>query len=80
MVAPESNRPTWLDDHRIAYTARGAFHVVDVTTGAEVATVPGPAWGDKAVLASDGIHWYDVQTIGHVTRHLMVNFADRPRR
>jgi len=51
-----------------------------VTTGAEVATVPGPAWGDKAVLASDGIHWYDVQTIGHVTRHLMVNFADRPRR
>jgi hypothetical protein len=79
-VAPESDRPMWLDDHRIAYAARGAFHVVDVTTGAEVATLPGPEWGQKAVLASDGVHWYDVQLIGHVTRHLIVNFADRPWR
>ncbi len=70
----------WLDEHRIAYAARGAFRVVDVTTGVEVATVPGPSWGDKAVLASDGVHWYDVQMFGHVTRHLLVNFADRPRR
>ena len=79
-VVPESDRPTWLDDHRIAYAARGAFHVVDVTTGAEVATLPGPAWGQEAVLASDGVHWYDVQLFGHVTRHLIVNFADRPWR
>jgi hypothetical protein len=79
-VVPESERPTWLDDHRIAYAARGAFHVVDVTTGTEVATVPGPAWGQRAVLASDGVHWYDLQTIGHVTRHLLVNFAERPWR
>jgi len=79
-VAPESDRPMWLDDHRISYAARGAFHIVDVTTGAELATVPGPDWGQTAVLAADGIHWYDVQLIGRVTRHLMVNFADRPRR
>lgn len=77
VVVPESNRPMWLDDHRISYAARGAFHVVDVTTGIEVATVPGPAWGQRAVLASDGVHWYDLSTIGHVTRHLLVNFADR---
>ena len=77
-VTPESHRSMWLDDHRIAYAARGAFHVVDVTTGAEVATLPGPEWGEKAVLAPDGVHWYDVQLIGHVTRHLLVNFADRP--
>jgi hypothetical protein len=68
----------WLDDHRISYAARGAFHIVDVTTGAEVATLPGPAWGRQAVSASDGVHWYDLGTIGHVTRHLLVNFADRP--
>jgi hypothetical protein len=80
VVFPESNRPMWLDDHRISYAARGAFHVIDVTTGAEVATVPGPAWGQRAVLASDGVHWYDLGTIGHVTRHLLVNFADRPWR
>jgi hypothetical protein len=51
-----------------------------VTTGVEVATLPGPAWGQRAVLASDGVHWYDLQMIGHVTRHLLVNFADRPWR
>jgi serine/threonine protein kinase/Tol biopolymer transport system component len=79
-VVPESDRPMWLDDHRIAYAAHGAFHVVDVTTGAEVATLPGPEWGQKAVLASDGVHWYDIQLFGHVTRHLIVNFADRPWR
>jgi hypothetical protein len=79
-VVPESNRVTWLDDHRVAYAAKGAFHVVDVTTGAEVATAPGPGWGQRAVLASDGIRWYDLQVIAHVTRHLLVNFADRPWR
>jgi hypothetical protein len=79
-LATESERPMWLDDHRIAYAAGGAFHVVDVTTGGEVATLPGPAWGQRAVLAGDGIHWYDLQMIGHVTRHLLVNFADRPWR
>jgi Protein kinase domain/WD40-like Beta Propeller Repeat len=78
VVFPESHRPMWLDDHRISYAARGAFHIIDVTTGAEVATVPGPAWGQRAVPASDGVHWYDLGTIGHVTRHLLVNFADRP--
>jgi predicted Ser/Thr protein kinase len=78
-VAPESDRPMWLDDRRIAYAARGAFHIVDVTTGAEIATVPGPEWGQAAVLAADGVRWYDIQLIGHVTRHLMVNFGDRPR-
>jgi tRNA A-37 threonylcarbamoyl transferase component Bud32 len=80
VVVPESNRPMWLDAHRISFAARGAFHVIDVTTGTEVATVPGPAWGQRAVLASDGVHWYDLSTIGHVTRHLLVNFADRPWR
>jgi Tol biopolymer transport system component/predicted Ser/Thr protein kinase len=76
--ASESVRPTWLDDHRFAYAFRGAFHIVDVTTGIELATVPGPAWGKHAVLGPDGVHWYNLQEIGHVTRHLLVNFADRP--
>jgi protein kinase-like protein/WD40 repeat protein len=79
-IVPESERPTWLDDHRIAYAAHGAFHVVDATTGAEVATLPGPDWGQRAVLAADGVHWYDLQLISHITRHLIANFGDRPWR
>jgi serine/threonine protein kinase len=79
-VVGESTLPMWLDDHRIAYAAHGAFHVVDVTTGAEISTIPGPDWGELAIMAADGVHWYDVQLAGHVTRHLLVNFADRPWR
>jgi len=80
-VDPDTERPTWLDDHRIAYATNGRFHIVDVTTGVELATLPGPAAvAEGAVLASDGIHWYGLQMIGHVTRHLLVNFADRPWR
>ena len=73
----DSERPVWLDDHRLAYAARNAFHVIDATTGTEVATVPGPDWGQDAILVPDGVHWYYAQMIGHVTRHLMVNFAER---
>ncbi len=79
-VKAETERPTWLDDHRFAYAAGGAFHIVDVTTGAEVAKLPGPAWGEKVVLGADGVHWYDLEVVGHVTQHLLVNFADRPWR
>jgi hypothetical protein len=79
-LACESILPTWLDDHRFAYASQGAFHIVDATTGSETATVPGPDWGRYAVLAPDAVHWYDLQELGHVTRHLLVNFADRPRR
>jgi dipeptidyl aminopeptidase/acylaminoacyl peptidase len=78
-VAAESVRPTWLDDHRFAYAFKGAFHIVDVATGAELATVPGPEWGKHAVLGPDGVRWYNLEEIGHVTRHMLTNFADRPR-
>ena len=79
-VSGESRRPTWLDDHRVAYAAHKAIHVVDVTTGAEVATSPGPDWGELAVIAADGARWYQLVLVGHVTRHLIDNFADRPWR
>jgi Tol biopolymer transport system component len=79
-VAGESQRPTWLDDHRVAYAAHKAIHVVDVTTGIEVATSPGPDWGELAVISADAARWYRLALIGHVTRHLIDNFADRPWR
>jgi serine/threonine protein kinase/Tol biopolymer transport system component len=79
-VKAESARPTWLDDHRFAYAAGGTFHIIDVTTGAEVGTVPGPQWGEFAVLGADGVHWWDLLVVGHVTRHQLTNFADRPWR
>ncbi len=77
-VVAESERPTWLDDRRFAYAGDGAFHIVDVVTGAELAKLTGPAWGEKAVLGADGVHWYDLEVIGHVTQHLLVNFGLRP--
>jgi len=79
-VSGESRRPTWLDDHRVAYAMKKAIHVVDVTTGAEVATSPGPDWGELAVITDDGARWYQLAMVGHVTRHLIDNFGDRPGR
>jgi Tol biopolymer transport system component len=76
----ESEHPTWLDAHRFAYAIDGAFHIIDVTTGAEVGKLPGPSWGEHAVLAADGLHWYDLMTIGRVTHHVIENFATRPWR
>jgi hypothetical protein len=76
----ENEHPTWLDAHRFAYAFGGFFHVVDVTTGAEVDKLPAPSWGQNAVLAADGTHWFDLSTIGRVTHHVMENFADRPWR
>jgi Tol biopolymer transport system component/tRNA A-37 threonylcarbamoyl transferase component Bud32 len=73
----ESTRPSWLDGRRFAYAAGGAFHIIDATTGIELATVPGPDWGEHALLARDGVHWYGLQAAGHVTRHLLTNFAER---
>jgi len=76
----EAERPTWLDAHRFAYAFGGAFHIVDVTTGTEVDKLPGPNWGEHAVLAADGVHWFGLLTIGHVTHHVMENFGERPWR
>jgi Tol biopolymer transport system component/predicted Ser/Thr protein kinase len=78
-VDSESLFPSWLDDHRFAYAWKGAFHIVDAATGAELATAPGPDWGRLAVLAPDGVRWYNLEEPGHVTRHMLINFADRPQ-
>ncbi|HEV7556902.1 MAG TPA: hypothetical protein VGO00_15655, partial [Kofleriaceae bacterium] len=78
-VHGESARPTWLDDHHVAYVAHKLVRVVDVTTGKEVSTSPGPDWGELAVVAADGVHWDQLELVGHVTRHVIDNFGDRPR-
>ena len=79
-VVAHNDRPTWLDDHRFGYVGDDGFQIIDVRTGATVGTVPGVAPSDKAILGADGVHWYDMQTVGHVTHHLLVNFGDRPWR
>jgi hypothetical protein len=78
-VHGETARPTWLDDHHLAYVANKLVHVVDVTTGKETSRSPGPDWGELAVVAADGAHWYQLELVGHVTRHLIDNFGERPR-
>jgi Tol biopolymer transport system component len=74
----DSSNNTWLDDRRFSYLAGGALHVLDVITGAELAehAVRDPD-GTSPVLAHDGERWFYSQTVGHVTRHILVNFADR---
>jgi hypothetical protein len=74
----DSSNNTWLDDRRFSYLAGGALHVIDVITGAELAehAVRDPD-GTSPVLAHDGERWFYSQTVGHVTRHILVNFADR---
>jgi hypothetical protein len=77
-VVGESRRPTWLDGRRLAYVARGAIHVVDAMTGGELSSTPGPEWGELTAITGDGVRWYALQVVGTVTRHLMVNYGDRP--
>ena len=70
---------TWLDERRFSYAEGSALRVIDVTTGVQLAEFPvlEPA-ATFPVLAHDGERWFYTQTIGHVTRHILTNFADRP--
>jgi serine/threonine-protein kinase len=77
-LAATSSVNTWLDDHRLAYADDDAFHVVDVTTGDELATVAAPGHGGVlAVMARDGEHWFDSKSVSRVTRHVIANFGER---
>ena len=69
--------PTWLDDHRFGYARSGQFHVVDVTRGAEVETIPGPRVTSSAALAADGVRWFRTRELHRVTRRAVVDFGDR---
>lgn len=70
---------TWLDERRFSYATDTALHVIDVTTGAELTSVALPRDATSAVMTADGEHWLFTQTVAHVTRHVLTNFADRPR-
>jgi hypothetical protein len=78
-IVASAGRPTWMDDHHFGYASNGAFHVVDVTTGIETASVAAASASGVAVLAADGSRWFDVHHIDTVTAYLIVNFGDRPR-
>ncbi|MGE5185949.1 MAG: protein kinase domain-containing protein, partial [Acidobacteriota bacterium] len=79
-LATAARRGAWLDERRFAYAASGAFHVIDAPTGREVAAIPGPHVPLHALLAADGTHWVNLALAAHVTRHLIVNFDERPWR
>jgi len=78
LVADSWNN-TWLDDRRFSYAEGDKLRVIDVTTGTQLAEFPvlDPS-ATFPVLAHDGKRWFYTQTIGHVTRHILKNFADRP--
>jgi Tol biopolymer transport system component len=79
-LTADSSGITWLDEKRFAYIGDNAAHVIDASTGEEVASVPGPQLDTDAILARDGKTIYDTnQTVSHVTRHEIVNFASRPK-
>jgi hypothetical protein len=71
--------PAWVDDHVLAYCDLAACHHLDVTTGRDVETTVVDRPGNRPITASaDGKHWYVTSYVGHVTRHLITNFAERP--
>lgn len=75
----ESKINQWLDDHRLAYLADQAWHVLDVRTCTDdkpqISTLPGDR---DTVIAPDGMA---LATKLHrtVTHHRAINFATRPR-
>jgi tRNA A-37 threonylcarbamoyl transferase component Bud32/dipeptidyl aminopeptidase/acylaminoacyl peptidase len=69
----------WVDAHQLAYCDLTACHRLDVVTGKDLETTPIERPGNHEVTpSSDGEHWYTTVYIGHVTRHLVTNFAERP--
>jgi hypothetical protein len=71
--------PVWVDGHELAYCDLTACHRFDVTTERDVETTTIERPGNHPLAASsDGKHWYTTSYIGHVTRHLITNFAERP--
>ena len=71
--------PVWIDDHDLAYCDLTACHRLDVNTRTDVETTAIERPGNHPLTASsDGKHWYTTSYVGHVTRHLITNFAERP--
>jgi hypothetical protein len=70
--------PQWLDGRRFAYVAADwKYHLRDAASGAEtVLEAPGRPF-QWSSLAPDGKTVYSTMPVGHVTRHLITNFADR---
>jgi hypothetical protein len=68
---------TWLDDHRLAFAAEDELVILDAATGART-TIPAAGHVNiTSVLAPDGKHWFDSQSISRVTRHVIVRFDER---
>lgn len=74
-VASTHNR--WLDDHRIGYCTDDECRIYDVTTDRATDVAKAPAMALMSTFALDGAHILSCQTVGHVTRHVIVNFGDR---
>jgi hypothetical protein len=66
----------------LAYYAADAFHVVSSTGEESVIAAPttDPRLRIEQILAPDGSRWYDTALSGKVTRHVILNYGDRPWR
>jgi serine/threonine protein kinase len=71
--------PAWVDNDELAYCDLAACHRIHVATGRDVEITAFERPGNRPITASrDGKHWYMTSYVGHVTRHLITNFAERP--
>ena len=70
--------PQWLDGRRFAYVgADSRYRVRDAESGAEtILAAPGRPF-QWASIGPDGKTVYFTLPVGHVTRHLIANFAER---
>ncbi len=78
-IVSDSPINPWIGDTQLSYLLDGALHVIDVEAGGDVVVLAAPR-RTHAVLAADRMHWFDVGNFATVTRHQLVNFADRPWR
>ena len=71
--------PSWVNDHELAYCEPSACHRLDVRTGRDLATTAIDVPGHRPItVSSDGRRWFVTSFLGHVTRHVIANFVDRP--
>jgi serine/threonine protein kinase len=71
-------QPAWVSDHELAYCDTTACHRFDVVARRDVTTTPVIAPHRPITASSDGTRWFLASCVGHVTRHVIANFAERP--
>jgi predicted Ser/Thr protein kinase/dipeptidyl aminopeptidase/acylaminoacyl peptidase len=71
-------QPAWVDDRQLAYCDVDTCRRLDVVSGRDLESTHIVAPDRQPITVSaDGKRWFSASPVGHVTRHLIANFAER---